>query len=114
MKLNNQIYAFLLITLSTALTSVLAQQPVRIQTTVDSELASICGEGYRAWDFTDWEHLPPGHMWYGTAPDEDKGAWDSAENLTQRKLQKWNEDCCLKCPKKKCIWVPKSSGECAK
>ena len=44
MKLNNQIYAFLLITLSTALTSVLAQQPVRIQTTVDSELASICGK----------------------------------------------------------------------
>lgn len=44
MKFNNQIYAFLLITLSTALTSVLAQQPVRIQTTVDSELASICGE----------------------------------------------------------------------
>ncbi len=44
MKFNNQIYAFLLITLSTALTSVLAQQPVRIQTTVDSELSSICGE----------------------------------------------------------------------
>ena len=44
MKFNNQIYAFLLITLSTALTSVLAQQPVRIQTTVDSELACICGE----------------------------------------------------------------------
>ena len=44
MKLNNQIYAFLLITLSTALTSVLTQQPVRIQTTVDSELACICGE----------------------------------------------------------------------
>ena len=44
MKLNNQIYAFLLITLSTALTSVLAQKPVRIQTTVDLELACICGE----------------------------------------------------------------------
>ena len=44
MKLNNQIYAFLLITLSTALTSVLAQQPLRTLSTIDAELVCICGE----------------------------------------------------------------------
>lgn len=44
MKLNNQIYAFLLITLSTALTSVLAQQPLRTLSTIDAELVCICEE----------------------------------------------------------------------
>ena len=44
MILNNQIYAFLLITLSTALTSVLAQQPLRTLSTIDAELVCICGE----------------------------------------------------------------------
>lgn len=44
MKLNNQIYAFLLITLSTALTSVLAQQPLRTLSTIDAEIVCICGE----------------------------------------------------------------------
>ena len=44
MKLNNQNYAFLLITLSTALTSVLAQRPLRTLSTIDAEIVCICGE----------------------------------------------------------------------
>ena len=44
MKLNNQIYAFLLITLSTALTSILAQQSLRTLSTIDAEFVCICGE----------------------------------------------------------------------
>jgi hypothetical protein len=71
-------------------------------------------KGYRAWEFTDFSHFPPGHMWSGTFPDEDLIAWSMAYVLTWIKLGQWNSNCCLACPKKDCLWIPKSRGKCAK
>ena len=63
------------------------------------------GKGYEWWK--------GGHMFDGTAPDEDDNAWDVAESGTQDFVNRWNANCCLTCPKSNCEWVSKSSGKCA-
>ena len=63
------------------------------------------GKGYRWWK--------GGHMFAGTAPDEDAKAWETAENETKNYIKSWTDNCCLACPKSECKWVLKSSGKCA-
>lgn len=62
-------------------------------------------KGYRWWK--------GGHIFDGTAPDEDNKAWDDAKELTLEYVLKWTSNCCLTCPKKDCKWVKKSEGGCA-
>ena len=71
-------------------------------------------KGYRAWEFTDRYHLPPGHLWAWTGPDNDSNAWFRSNILTLIMLFIWNNNCCLECPKEKCVWTQKSNGGCAK
>ncbi len=54
-----------------------------------------------------------GHIFDGTKPDEDNEAWDKAEEETKKKIEEWNANCCLGCPKKDCKWIKKSERKCA-
>jgi len=68
------------------------------------------GKGYRWWK--------GGHMFDGTAPDDDNEAWAKAEKDTVDMLGKegsedtWHGECCLKKCGKKCEYIKRSEGKC--